>query len=81
MLSNVFTGHRSQGCENDIDSMVQTSASQILECVFELCRHCGELAIATETPMGSLRDTGDATVRQFGGKTKALFLIQVLLLL
>lgn len=46
-----------QGCENDIDSMVQTSASQILESVYELCRHCSELAIATETPMSSLRDS------------------------
>ncbi|KAI0241565.1 hypothetical protein LSAT2_023593 [Lamellibrachia satsuma] len=45
-----------QGCENDIDNMVQTSASQILECVFEVCRHCGELSIATETSMSSLRD-------------------------
>ena len=45
-----------QGCENDIDSMVQESSAQIFESLFQLCRHCGELALATETPMQALKD-------------------------
>ena len=51
-----------QGCENDIDSMLQESASKILQTVFDLCRHAGELAMATEAVMLSLRDTLDDAI-------------------
>ena len=51
-----------QGCENDIDSMVQESSSQIFESLFQLCCHCGELALATETPMVALRDIVEGSV-------------------
>jgi hypothetical protein len=79
-----------QGCENDINSMVSSSASQLQDSIYELCRHCGELALATATPTHSLRDmyTDDSTAtlldeeeeeeRQASRKVGMLFGIYIL---
>ena len=50
-----------QGCENDIDTLVQESAGQALGSLFNLSKHCGELAVATETAMVCLSDTRGST--------------------
>lgn len=43
-----------QGCENEIESMVQEFGTKVLDCLYSLCKNCGELALATDTPMATL---------------------------
>ncbi|XP_013411513.1 uncharacterized protein LOC106174479 isoform X3 [Lingula anatina] len=45
-----------QGCEFDIDTMVQQSSAQILEVIFSICKLCGELSLATDTSLVTLTD-------------------------
>ena len=51
-----------QGCENDIDSLMEESVSQVLDSLFLLCKHTGELALATHVPMITLQDTRGMSV-------------------
>ncbi|CAH1787951.1 unnamed protein product [Owenia fusiformis] len=47
-----------QGCENDIDAMVTESGTRVLETIHAICKHCGELALATDSNMTTLKDIG-----------------------
>ena len=40
--------------------MVQDSAAHVLDSVFQVCRQCGELSLATETDVTTLRDVPSA---------------------
>lgn len=43
-----------QGCEGEIESLIQESSSNIIDNVMSVCRITGELALATDTRMVSL---------------------------
>ena len=40
-----------QGCESDIDSVLQESSSRIKDGIYSVCKLTGELALATDTHM------------------------------
>ena len=50
-----------KACEDRNESVVQDAATRVLDFVYDLGKVCGELAITTDMPLTSLRDT-DSTV-------------------
>ena len=38
-----------QGCNEQEDDLVHDSASDLIDCLFEVVKLCGELSLATET--------------------------------
>lgn len=51
-----------QGCEGEIESLIQESSSNIIDNVMSVCRITGELALATDTRMVSLEVDDSSTI-------------------
>ncbi|XP_053380298.1 kinesin-like protein KIF14 [Mercenaria mercenaria] len=50
-----------QGCEGDIDSLMEESTSRLADGVHQVCKLSGELALATDTQMLYFDDTSSQT--------------------
>ncbi|XP_060602452.1 kinesin-like protein KIF14 [Ruditapes philippinarum] len=50
-----------QGCEGDIDSLIEESTSRLSDSIHHVCKLAGELALATDTPMLYFDDNSSQT--------------------